>query len=211
MTSFSISYRTPPITPYSPKIGDLCAAQFSQDNVWYRAQITSEINGKFKVVFIDYGNSEVLPRARILPLTSEYSLRALPAQAIECKLAHIVLPSTEEEFGIDAIHHLQSLTEGKTLEAKFLSNTKPASVLLYDKNTFINEVMVKEGLAHVEKSSMKTYEANHRAKVKAGLAYLLNQGQNAKDELELIIEAQDDAKKKHVKMWQYGDFTADDD
>ena len=42
--------------------GTKCAAQFSLDRHWYRAEITgtTKEKGKVEVVFIDYGNKEVV-------------------------------------------------------------------------------------------------------------------------------------------------------
>lgn len=50
----------PPIAgAYTPKRGDLCAAQFSADNQWYRAKVERVQGGNANVLYIDYGNKEV--------------------------------------------------------------------------------------------------------------------------------------------------------
>lgn len=50
----------PPIAgAYTPKRGDLCAAQFSADNQWYRAKVERVQDNKAHVLYIDYGNKEV--------------------------------------------------------------------------------------------------------------------------------------------------------
>lgn len=36
--------------------GDVCAAQFSVDGLWYRAKVESIRSGQAEVLFIDYGN-----------------------------------------------------------------------------------------------------------------------------------------------------------
>ncbi|PIK37827.1 hypothetical protein BSL78_25334 [Apostichopus japonicus] len=44
----------------SVQVDTICAAQFSEDEVWYRAQVTS-INGEdADVLFVDYGNSDTV-------------------------------------------------------------------------------------------------------------------------------------------------------
>lgn len=50
----------PPITgAYTPARGDLVAAQFSEDNEWYRAKVIGVNKGSANVLYIDYGNKEV--------------------------------------------------------------------------------------------------------------------------------------------------------
>lgn len=44
---------------HQPKRGQLCAAQFSVDNHWYRAKVEKVHNDKVAVFYIDYGNREV--------------------------------------------------------------------------------------------------------------------------------------------------------
>lgn len=50
----------PPVTgAYTPKRGDICAAQFSADDQWYRAKIERVQGNSALVFYIDYGNKEV--------------------------------------------------------------------------------------------------------------------------------------------------------
>ena len=45
--------------------GSLCAAQFTLDDQWYRAKVCQVVGpDAYEVEFVDYGNSEVLPRQR---------------------------------------------------------------------------------------------------------------------------------------------------
>ena len=45
--------------------GNLCAAQFTADDAWYRAKVARKTGRDlFEVVFVDYGNSEVLAKER---------------------------------------------------------------------------------------------------------------------------------------------------
>jgi staphylococcal nuclease domain-containing protein 1 len=61
MTKLRQEFRTsPPVSgSYKPKKDDLCAAQFSVDNEWYRAKVLSISGSKATVRYIDYGNAEV--------------------------------------------------------------------------------------------------------------------------------------------------------
>lgn len=43
-------------------IDDVCCAQFSEDEKWYRAQVLAVVDGEQVIVkYVDYGNIEQLP------------------------------------------------------------------------------------------------------------------------------------------------------
>ena len=48
-------------------VGDTCVAQWSEDKIWYNAQVIAydESNNKYSVKFVDYGNEESLPLTSI--------------------------------------------------------------------------------------------------------------------------------------------------
>lgn len=51
---------SPPLVgAYTPKRNDLCAAQFTEDNEWYRAKIERIQGSNATVLYVDYGNKEV--------------------------------------------------------------------------------------------------------------------------------------------------------
>lgn len=51
---------SPPLAgAYNAKRNDLCAAQFSEDNEWYRAKIEKVQGQNATILYIDYGNKEV--------------------------------------------------------------------------------------------------------------------------------------------------------
>ena len=64
--------------------GSYCVAQYSNNCVWYRAQIISIHSEGFLVNFVDYGNSEVVSRNQVLSLASQFT--SLPSQAVSCSL-----------------------------------------------------------------------------------------------------------------------------
>ena len=51
-----LALRPPVPGAYTPKVGDLCVAQFSMDDEWYRAKVIKEDGNKITVLYIDYGN-----------------------------------------------------------------------------------------------------------------------------------------------------------
>lgn len=51
---------SPPLSgAYTPKRNDLCAAQFSEDNEWYRARVEKVQGQNATILYVDYGNKEV--------------------------------------------------------------------------------------------------------------------------------------------------------
>lgn len=46
------------------KVGDLYSAQFT-DGIYYRAKVLKETKAGFEVFFIDYGNYDVVSKAKI--------------------------------------------------------------------------------------------------------------------------------------------------
>ncbi|XP_065699411.1 tudor domain-containing protein 1 isoform X1 [Patagioenas fasciata] len=73
---------------FHPAAGNVCCAQFTEDNLWYRAAVTEYVSEDSVLVsYIDYGNYEVLPLTRLRPVIPR--LMGLPAQAIRCALAGV--------------------------------------------------------------------------------------------------------------------------
>ena len=67
--------------------GSFLAAQFSEDQLWYRAQVCAVSADGVEVCFVDYGNREVVPSSRLQFLAPEFA--TLPSQAIPCSLAGV--------------------------------------------------------------------------------------------------------------------------
>ena len=68
----------------SPVNGQPCVALFSADSQWYRAKVQSLAVNTVKVLFVDYGNTEVINHKELKCMDSKYL--KLPVQAIECSL-----------------------------------------------------------------------------------------------------------------------------
>ncbi|GAB1603850.1 tudor domain-containing protein 7-like isoform X2, partial [Argonauta hians] len=138
----------------SLEVGGYCAAQYTDNDAWYRAQILSLHPDKHQVeiYYVDYGNVETVPIDRItkLPsLTSQY-----PAQAVLCSLYQ--LEPLQDEAGFE---------ESKQIFSQFCENQLNArTVLIDDKNVCqvilhevspvsesdrsINDLLVSSELAH---------------------------------------------------------------
>lgn len=55
-------FQSNPPTPgtYKPKRGDICAAKYTVDGEWYRAKVEKVQGNDVSVLYIDYGNREVM-------------------------------------------------------------------------------------------------------------------------------------------------------
>lgn len=73
--------------PEKVSIGQLVAAKYSEDNIWYRAQVETIDGNNLTVKYIDYGNVEPVTLENVRPLGPEIS--DLPIQCIWCRLAHV--------------------------------------------------------------------------------------------------------------------------
>ncbi|KAM4624559.1 tudor domain-containing protein 1 [Polymixia lowei] len=80
----------PPGTAYMPNLGEVCAVQFSHDLNWYRGLVQSVAADQktANILYIDFGNEEDVPMARIKPLAANIPLIA-PC-AMECCVAGVV-------------------------------------------------------------------------------------------------------------------------
>ena len=95
-----------------PLLGQVCCAQFSEDKVWYRAQVIGFPSlSECHVQFLDYGNVEVCPRSAIMPTTVAFLF--LPSLAVHCALAGYVEPASGA--GQEILQRFKGLVENKLL------------------------------------------------------------------------------------------------
>ncbi|UXI18301.1 transmembrane protein 242-like [Sarcoptes scabiei] len=177
-----------------PKKGDLVIAKFSEDGQWYRAKIEKIINAnESQVLYIDYGNREVLDNKNIssMPLGN---FTSFPAAAKEYSFA-FVFPDTDEEFVEECRDVFMEATFNKILllktEYKDTQTGLEAATLL-DEETKQDVIlqMVKDGWLFVDSKSRREFR-------------LLKK-------LKEYTDSQESAKKNGLNLWQYGDVTPDD-
>lgn len=107
MSRNSSPYECPPSPPAS---GEICAARFSVDSVWYRALILEQVSGGFRVRYIDFGNSEVVLPGDICPLPRQF--QSFPPLSLTCSLAGVRKPRGQN-WSVEAIQQFKSLVAGK--------------------------------------------------------------------------------------------------
>ena len=176
-----------------PKVGDIVAAQFTDDKQWYRARVrrVDREGKKAELTYIDYGNGETLPWSSLRPLTqSQYSTQKLKGQAVPASLSFVQLPSPQ--YLPDTIRYLYELTDGRQLVAIVdqIEQDGTLCVTLSEPGApvgeTINAELVREGLAHVP-VKLKAWE------------------RSATDTLASLKKMQEEAFAEHRGMWEFGD------
>ena len=191
-----------------PSVGKICAGRFTYDDNWYRAKINKSLEGgaQFDVTFVDFGNGEVLPADRLQLLSP--GVDSIAPQAALCTLAFVRVPSLEEEYGHEAATLFHELCNGVELRAKVeyservdggrakskggkgdAGKMKLFVTLFLPSGTNVNEQLVKDGYARIEKrKTTRNFEA-----------------------IEAMTPLQEHAKTMRLGMWEYGDVDDDDD
>jgi staphylococcal nuclease domain-containing protein 1 len=176
---------------YAPAPGTVCCARFTADNEWYRARVRSKQGDDYTVFFIDYGNTDIVKSDRLKPLDPTLSAQAISPQAVECRLAYLAVGEpTDDGDGTEAANAFGSAVWNKPMLARV--EDREGGVLLVtlfdDAQQNVNEMLVSEGLARVDKGTPR------RA------APLVNG----------LKEKEEAAKSGRAGMWRFGDIDEDD-
>lgn len=99
------------------KQGMFCYAQFTEDDVWYRARVTkSDAKGDMvEVIYVDYGNHESLPLSRLCMLRKDHA--ELPMMAVLCALEGVA-SSNGDKWNDASIARFKELCDVETLSLK---------------------------------------------------------------------------------------------
>lgn len=184
----------------TPRRGDIVVAKFSVDNQWYRAKIDSVIRDKAEVTFIDYGNKEVVEASKLGQLPS--SFHGFSAGAHEYSLA-LVQPPPDPEYIPFAVKMLKEEiskdpnaiqvnveyrmggTEFITLVRKSKAEAGASTESPKESTVDIGRLLIANGLAMAEQRKERRMTSL------------------VKD----YSQAQEQAKRAHKWIWEYGDFT----
>lgn len=195
--------------PCDLKIGKIVAALFDDGTgkKWYRARIVEKkVRGKATVLFVDYGNKEVVPTASHLrPLDPALDVSRIPAVAKEVELALVNVRSLEDDDGIDAARTFSRLAWGRKMEMRVHCEMEgKLKVTLVDPEDTsggsVNEQLVLGGMATVAKKS----------ELNAMSAKMVSDNSLIKLSADLSV-AQESARKMRKGMWRYGDIGDSDD
>uniref|UniRef100_A0A8C6EHH9 Tudor domain-containing protein 1 n=1 Tax=Microcebus murinus TaxID=30608 RepID=A0A8C6EHH9_MICMU len=138
-----------PRSDFYPTIGDICCAQFSEDDQWYRASVLAYASEESVLVgYVDYGNFEILSLTRLCPIIPK--LLELPMQAIKCVLAGV-----KPSLGIwtpEAVCLMKKIVQNKMITVKVVDKLENSSLVeLMDKsetpNVSVSRVLIDAGFA----------------------------------------------------------------
>lgn len=187
--------------PQPPKAGDFVSARFTEDDTWYRARVrrNDRDNKTSEVIYIDYGNSEIIPWSRLRSLDqAKFGVQKLRPQAVEAVLSFLQFPQSPEYLK-EAVSMIQDITFDRQLVAN-VDYVDPKDGTLYatlfdpkesdSLDQSINADILSEGLAMVPKK-LKNWE------------------KSASDVLSGLKGRENEAKDERRGMWEYGDLTED--
>ncbi|KAL5238927.1 hypothetical protein ACI65C_006337 [Semiaphis heraclei] len=179
----------PPIAgSYNPKRGEMCAVKFKKDQQWYRVKVEKVSGPSIHVLYIDYGNRDVVTAEECADLPSNF--KNDQPYAKEYGFALVKLP-TFPEYQEDAIAAVRDEFINQTIninEEYNYNNLTHITVKDADKKNDLVKKLIEEGFLLVERRREKY------------LQKLLTE----------YIEAQEKAKKDRLHIWEYGDITEDD-
>ena len=208
---------------FAPRKGMLLAGRFTGDNCWYRAVVTehpSDASAGVRVHYCDFGNGETLPRSRIRPL--DPSLASLPPLAHLCTLSFLKVPDLTEEHGHSAARCLGQLAGGRALPARIDQRAAPPSapwdhdaspewhVTLGGVSAEPSDALEKDDDASDDGDSDDREPSVNEQMCAEGFARL-EKWATRKSAAKGLAEAQEQARKARLGMWEYGDVDSDDD
>jgi len=181
---------TPPLPgSLTPRKNDIVSCKFVADDQWYRARIEKVASAeKIYVLYIDYGNREIVSAAKLAHLPPKYV--SFPAQARQYSLGCIRVPEDD-----DIVHDLTNAFVKEALNNEFSLNVEyklngEDFVTLTNPETKADlaRTLLSYGVCLVERRREKR------------LQNLIND----------YCNAQESARKNRLNLWRYGDFTEDD-
>uniref|UniRef100_A0A8D0GDC2 Tudor domain containing 1 n=1 Tax=Sphenodon punctatus TaxID=8508 RepID=A0A8D0GDC2_SPHPU len=114
------------VQDFCPAVGDLCCAQFTEDNRWYRVSVLAYVSEKTAFVgYVDFGNSEVLQLSRLRPIIPK--LIELPVQAIKCTLAGV--KPFSETWTSEATSVMKQLVQNKMILIRVVDKMENTAVV----------------------------------------------------------------------------------
>ena len=122
------------------KVGMFAAAQYSADDLWYRAILTTVQKSDVEVFFVDFGNREFVPFSKVKQLNSEFA--KLPAQAIPCCLAELA-PAGGNDWNNEVTDKLYELVYGKSIVAQIRGHSDLSEMSF---NVMVSEVKLEVSL-----------------------------------------------------------------
>ncbi|XP_067684612.1 tudor domain-containing protein 1-like isoform X2 [Haliotis asinina] len=165
---------------FSPHCKSLCCAQFSLDNMFYRAMIleVTEVGDsdavpdddridKINVFYVDFGDEEWLPKKKVFPLPEEFC--TLPPLTIWCSLAHVQpVDSNWTEESLQDFHRLAGderlslvVTEGRMPESNSVCEVQSSPLQVFLMDSSKDEICINLELMSLGHASLIVTQAPH--------------------------------------------------
>uniref|UniRef100_T1J5F9 Staphylococcal nuclease domain-containing protein 1 n=1 Tax=Strigamia maritima TaxID=126957 RepID=T1J5F9_STRMM len=179
--------RTPVAGAYNPRKDDLCAAKFT-DGLWYRAKVESISGGNVNILYVDYGNREATNSTKLAQLPTTF--HGIAPFAHKYSLACVAIPSDPDskESAFQALlEDIVDKTFMMNIEYR-LPGMDYVSMIIPDSRDDVAKLLISDGILILEVRKEKR------------LQKLVGE----------YRQAQEQAKKKRLNLWCYGDFTDDD-
>lgn len=130
----------------NPGAGVLCAALYSVDQQWYRAQILDYDNDIITVRFVDFGNTDVLDNNNMMIKTLPIEMITLTQYARRCSL---VIKPIDTEWSAAAFERFTCLANANSdLKVEVIDqNEKITYLSLYANDVDVAECLINEGHA----------------------------------------------------------------
>ncbi|XP_019738951.1 tudor domain-containing protein 1 isoform X3 [Hippocampus comes] len=112
----------PSVPLHVPCVGEVCAAQFSADLIWYRGLVQKLAADKKSahILYIDYGNEEDVPVDRMRPLPAD--LEPFHPCAMECRVAGV--EPLDGSWSAECCSAVKPLLAGRVVTVKLVETLK---------------------------------------------------------------------------------------
>ncbi|PSC71228.1 hypothetical protein C2E20_5281 [Micractinium conductrix] len=197
------------------KTGDKCLAQSAADKGWYRATVEKAYTAdptapKYDVLFMDFGNKEHVTAAAVRPMPA--ALAAVPGQAHQACLAFIKAPSVDDEHGVDAAQQLWQLVGGNKRLTAYVERRERLAAA---GKSWGSAAPTKLHLTLVPAGTEDLKQSANAQLLATGLARLVEpkgpKSLETAEVLEALRACQEEARRKHLGMYQYGDPDSGDE
>lgn len=177
----------------TPTAGILCAAPYSVDQQWYRAQVLDADDDITTVRFVDYGSTDVIDNKTTEIKTLPPNLLALEVYATRCSLK---IQPIDEEWSTAASERFEMLIGGeKTITAEFLDQDEKTNyIALYSDGENVRDLLIKEKLALADEKAIEITPNCYVSHLNSPSEFWI-QLENCVDELEWIAECLSTAEK----------------
>ena len=134
----------------TPVPGQPCAAQFADDSQWYRCRVeeVDTPSNRARVIFVDFGNTQIVKFSELKQLPSEFIL--LPVQAISFSMHGLEPADGRGVWPAQTMSSFMNMTSSGVLQCDIVEldgDGYPAVRMRDDQGKDVGEELVRRGLA----------------------------------------------------------------